>query len=243
MLLLKNAQAFKNWYLLYLWRYGFIRDEFELISREGERISVRPWAADVGITKSVFAKKNYTNNFVSIHADSIVVDVGANIGAFSLFASRTARQVFAFEPEPDNFACLCKNVEQNSRKNITPLDMAVTQATGEAEFRVAGKRHSGAHSFFLEKFEKKITVKTTSLSDFMKKESLERIHFLKLDCEGAEVNIIKGLKADDAEKIEQMAMEYHGNETFTADNAAELLKDLGFHLRFGKNRGYIYARR
>jgi FkbM family methyltransferase len=241
--LLKNIRTFGNWYDIYGTRYGLLHDEFILKTRTGEKILVRPWAEDVRIVKSIFAKKNYVNEFVSIMPNALVVDVGANIGAFTIFAAQWAKKVFAFEPEPENFRLLCSNIELNKLTNVMPLRMAIAKKKGKQNFCLAEKQHSGSHSFFLQHYQKKIEVKTLSLLDLIKKEALAKIDFLKLDCEGSEAEIIEGLSLETAKKIEQIALEFHQINDYSAEYLERKLTILGFDVRLGERRGYIFARR
>ena len=121
MSLIKNIAAFKNWYMFYVGRYGLLRKEIEMIHRSGVRIKLRPNTDDLRIVKSNFVTKHYTKDFVPITKDSIVVDVGAHIGSFSLMAARDARKVLAFEPEPINYQMLKKNMELNNLENMAIL--------------------------------------------------------------------------------------------------------------------------
>jgi FkbM family methyltransferase len=241
--LLKNMKTFRNWHDIYLARYGLLHDEFIFKMRTGEKILVRAWADDVRIIKSIFAKKNYVNEFVSMMPNSVVVDVGANIGAFTIFAAQWAKKIFSFEPEPENFRLLCSNIELNGLKNVTPLRMAIAKKRGKQDFHIAEKQHSGAHSFFLHHYEKEIEVKTLSIEDLIEQESLAKIHFLKLDCEGTEVEIIEGLSLETAKKIEQIALEFHQINDYSAEDIMGKLTMLGFDVRSGEKEGYIFARR
>lgn len=239
---LKNIKIFSNWYDIYLTRYGLLHDEFIFKTRTGKKILVRPWADDVRIVKSIFAKKNYVNEFVSIMPNSVVVDVGANIGAFTIFAAQWAKKVFAFEPEPENFRLLCSNIELNGLKNVTPLRMAIAKKRGKQEFYIAKRQHSGSHSFFLRDYEKKIEVKTLSIEELIDQESLAMIDFLKLDCEGSEVNIIKNLSLETAKKIKQIAIEFHQIDDYSAEDMMRKLTMLAFDVRSGQKKGYIFAK-
>jgi len=69
---------------------------------------VRPNTDDLKIVKSNLVTKHYIRNFVPITKNSIVVDVGAHIGAFSAIAAKIAHKVVAFEPDPDNYQMLKK---------------------------------------------------------------------------------------------------------------------------------------
>jgi len=241
--LLKNIKIFKSWGNIYLTKYGLLHDEFICKTRTGQKFLVRPWTADMKTIKSVFAKKNYVNEFVDIMPNSIVVDVGANIGAFTIFAAQWAKQVFAFEPEPENFHLLCSNIELNGFKNVIPSRMAIAKKRGKQDFYIAKKEHSSSHSFFLPEYEKKIKVQTLSIMDVIERESLAKIDFLKLDCEGSENDIIEGLSFETAKKIEQISLEFHQVNSYSAEDLVEKLTVLGFDVRSGGKRGYFFARR
>jgi FkbM family methyltransferase len=60
----------------------------------------------------------------------IVADVGANVGTFSLLASRHAGKVIAVEPHPRTFELLCRNIAENGAANVIPLNLAVTAEVG-----------------------------------------------------------------------------------------------------------------
>ena len=241
--LLRNMQTFRNWYCIYLTRYGFLHDAFVFKTRTGAKFIVRPWADDVRIVKSIFSKKNYVNEFVSIVANSVVVDVGANIGAFTVFAARWAEKVFAFEPELANFRLLCANIELNDLKNVIPLRMAIASKRGKRTFYIADNQHSGSHSFLLQRYEKAIEVETLSIDDLIEQESLRRINFLKLDCEGAEAEIIEALSLETSNKIEQISLEFHQRDSYSTEDMMKKLDSLGFDVRLGKKKSYIYARK
>jgi FkbM family methyltransferase len=241
--LISNICTFKNWYRIYSVRYGVGVREFVLETRRGERFMIRPWTEDARIVKSIFAKQNYVNDFVAIPNNSVVVDVGANVGAFSIFAARWADRVFAFEPEPSNFACLRRNIELNNRRSITALNMAVTNTTGVQQFRVAKEQHSGSHSFFLEDYDEIMDVETVCLADLMERERLETIDFLKLDCEGMEIDIINGLSVAMSRRIRRIALEFHEMTAVSEEELVANMERLGYEVKKGKERGYLYARR
>ena len=174
--------------------------------------------------------------------NSVVVDVGANIGAFTIFAAQWAKKVFAFEPEADNFRLLCANIELNGFKNVTPKKIAIAKKKGQQDFYIAEKQHSGAHSFLLQRYDRVLKVETLSIADLIKAESLTKIHFLKLDCEGAEIDIIEGLSLKNAKKIEQIALEFHPRNDYSTQDMVRKLTMLGFDVRVGEQGGYIFAR-
>jgi len=239
---INNILAFKNWHSIYLVRYGLRRREFVLETREGERFMIRPWTEDARIVKSIFTKQNYVNDFVAIPTGSVVVDVGANVGAFSIFAARWAARVVAFEPEPGNFACLQRNIELNNLGSVRALNMAVANTTGTQQFCVAEQQHSGSHSFFLERYDEAIDVETICLEDLLEKEGLGVIDFLKLDCEGMEIDILNGLSVAVSRRITRIALEFHGSTGASGQELAATMDRLGYEVKMGEERGYLYAR-
>jgi len=125
-----------------------------------------------------------------------VIDIGANIGYYTLLAAKLVGErgkVFAFEPEPRNYALLLRNVEVNGYKNIIPLQKAVSSKSGKAKLFL-DKVESGAHSIY--KVRKNnteaIMVDAVSLDGFFEGKKCP-IDIVKVDVEGAEMTILLGM--------------------------------------------------
>jgi len=86
-------------------------------------------------------------------------------------------------------------------------------------------------------------VQTISIEDIIEKEGLPRVDFLKLDCEGAEHDILRNMSPVTAAKIRCIAMETHGLEGGSFMDIPARLQELGFEVRMEHNGGYVYARR
>lgn len=243
--LLSNVRAFKNWPLIYLARRGVLRRPYLLKTWSGQRIEIDPDAEDAGVVKSVFARRSYISDEVSIPHGGVVVDVGANIGAFSLFAARGAGTVLAFEPEPRNHERLRRNIDLNGFRNITPIPMAVSSKTGTCTFHIAADGNSGAHSLHLtygdSSPENTVTVETLSIADILERHSLPVIDFLKLDCEGAEWEILETLTPEVSARIHRIALETHPMENYTVQDAVRMLEGLGYRTTFGQKENYLFA--
>jgi FkbM family methyltransferase len=245
MSIIKNIAAFKNWPVFYAGRYGLLRNEFELIHRNGIRIRVRPHTDDLKIAKSNFVTMHYIRDFVPITKDSIVVDVGAHIGSFSVMAARIAYRVLAYEPEPSNYQMLKKNAELNKLSNLTPFEMGVSGSSGYQEFCTYEDGSTGTH-FLSQKGSHhavKKRVQTISLEDIINKEGLSRIDFLKLDCEGAEHDILRNMSLETAAQIRGIAMEAHGVHIDSSIDIPARLGEIGFEVKTEHHGGYVYARR
>ncbi len=184
--------------------------------------------------------------------DAIVVDVGAHIGGFSLYAGECASRgiVYAVEPFPDNFRLLEKNISLNHMNNVIPVGRALSSHGGTVDFYVDGINTS-AHSL-TKKSGNKILVPCMTLKDFFETYGIQTCDFLKMDCEGGEYDIILGAPVEVLKKITRMVMEYHVPEYFGLDNNGLLqdmthaLTEAGFHVsveRENYKRGYIRASR
>lgn len=111
-----------------------------------------------------------------------VVDVGANVGLYSLIAAGLGAHVTSFEPEPDNFALLSKNCP-----TATKYQYALADAEGTLELHLS-KDNMGKHSFYLSG--ESITVPTKTLDSLITKADL-----IKIDVEGAEMMVLDGMKS------------------------------------------------
>jgi FkbM family methyltransferase len=242
MSIIRNIAIIRNWYTFYAGRYGLLRNEFEIIHRKGIRLKLRPHTDDLKIVKSNFVTGHYIRDFIPITKDSIVVDVGAHIGSFSVVAAQTASKVIAFEPDPDNFQMLKKNIALNHLKNIHAYQMAVSGSDGYQDMYIFKNGSTGNHSLYTRERKDLIRkpVQTTSLHGIIEKEGLPVIDFLKLDCEGAEHDILRNMSLETAVKIRAIAMETHGVIPESI-NIPGRLKELGFQVWV--ERVYVYAKR
>ncbi len=237
--------AFENWYMLYVGHYGFLHKEIELRHRSGLRIKLRPNTDDLRIVKSNFVKKNYTKDFLPITKDSIVVDVGAHIGSFSIMAARSANKVLAFEPEPTNYQMLKKNMEINHLENMSAFEMAVSGASGYQDIYTFQGGSSADYSLYKSGIMNVKTgrIPTISIKDIMEREGLPRIDFLKLDCEGAEHDILRNMSLETGAKIMGIALETHRVPPEFSIDVPFRLRELGFQVKMRHNGGYLYAMR
>jgi len=124
-----------------------------------------------------------------------VVDIGANVGYYTLLAAKLAGpsgRVYAFEPGPENFERLARNVEANGYQNVTLVPKAVSSASGTASLSL-DRSSSGGHS--LSRFRggaDSVVVETVSLDDFFNGRP-QAVDVIKMDAEGAEIAILAGM--------------------------------------------------
>lgn|GEM_PF-2761618 len=124
-----------------------------------------------------------------------VIDIGAHIGCYTLLLAKLIGpegRLYAFEPNPESFDMLKKNIELNSYKNVTAIQKAAFDRMAEARLYLNGPgvTHSlrrGNNS------RRHITVDAVSLDEYLKDETAG-FDFIKIDAEGAEYNALLGMK-------------------------------------------------
>jgi FkbM family methyltransferase len=140
----------------------------------------------------------------------IFVDVGANIGLFTLIAARIVGEtgaVHAFEPCSETFRRLLENVEMNGCANVESHQAALSDATGTAELSVSTDGMDGwnaiaDHPYMGEHYHKE-SIQTHRWDDFADERGLAgRVAMMKIDVEGWETHVVAGaaesLSRDDA---------------------------------------------
>jgi FkbM family methyltransferase len=177
---------------------------------DGYRVFLNNFQEYREIVMEVFENSEY--HFLSSKLSPLIIDCGSHIGISVLYFKKLYPQarIIAFEPNPDNFNVLQKNIEVNDLKNITAINAALSSCQGDAflfgEFGDNTSRSCG-NSLMQEwanPGSKKIKVKTEMLSHFI----LEKIDFLKMDIEGEENNVLTEIH-NKLNLIQEMRIELH----------------------------------
>lgn len=139
----------------------------------------------------------------------IVVDIGANLGSFSVLAAKLgASLVVAYEPHPETFDALVSNVHRNGVKNhVETWPVAVVGFDDIEDVAIVGEG-GGARTSALMKGARR--ARATSIDVVLG--AFDRIGFLKMDCEGGEISIFDGLtdRSELLDRVDLLAMEFHG---------------------------------
>ncbi len=131
-----------------------------------------------------------------IKEGSIVVDVGAHIGYYTLLFSKIVGEkgkVFSFEAEPTNFKILKRNIEYNDCKNVICVNKAVSNKSDKIKLYTSNNSSAG-NRFFETNNSKSIIIESITLDNYFKT-FLDDIDFIKLDIQGAEPLAIEGMKS------------------------------------------------
>jgi len=120
------------------------------------------------------------------------VDIGANVGLFSLFVASTARaaRILAIEPEPGNFARLAFNIAANPGLPITPLALALGETEGTAHIMLNARDRGGTRMVADGAQAGGVEVRCQPLLAVIAEAGLAGIDALKIDVEGAEDKVL-----------------------------------------------------
>ncbi len=132
----------------------------------------------------------------NIRRDDIVLDVGAHIGIYTVHLAKKAKHVIAVEPEPQNLNLLIKNIKLNNvSSKVTILPVAACDYDGVAELYL--HEASGRHSLkpIKDGGAGIIKVKCRKLGSLLRnKLSINEVNIIKIDVEGSEASVLKGLE-------------------------------------------------
>lgn len=225
----------KNWQTYLADYLGLIKKErvvYEL--RNGVRYEVRVKTVDRAALNEIWIHGHYTPEGFEINPADVVVDVGAHVGMFSVYASRLAGKgrVYAFEPMPQNFEMLERNLALNGVRNVSAINKAVSDETGSTHFFLSG-HNTGGHSLYAgDDRTQGIKVETVSLKDFTGENKIKKIDFLKMDCEGGEYRILFGCPDKTLKLIRRISMEFHDiDEKQNVEALKKFLEEKGFKVR------------
>ncbi len=133
-----------------------------------------------------------------IKSGDIVIDVGANIGYYTLIFAKlvgNTGKVIAFEPEPKNFELLKKNIAVNKLSNVILEQKIVSDNNKRTKLFLANSGIVGHHINTTKNNQNFIEVDSITLDDYLDKNNLtNKINFLKIDVEGAEMKVLEGAK-------------------------------------------------
>ncbi len=239
--------------LAYL-RLRRIRFPYELRLRTGQRLVLHEHT-DLVIFWLVFVRRHYPVRV----SDQIVVDVGANIGIFTLYAAREAptARIIALEPFPDTRARLVALVESNGlTTSVTVLDCALAGASGvgsmdEAQgipsqyrriYSEATKTLNLEHrgSAGLGQSTKGVTVRKVTMAELLEEANIAKADLLKMNIHGSEYEVLLSTPPSVLQRCGRIAMQYHeipAKANLTKYTLFECLAKAGFKLAYDDDTG------
>jgi FkbM family methyltransferase len=219
--------------------------------RVGRGVRLRGFTRELSMAQEIWSKRVYDQPEFTFSPGQVVIDVGANQGFFSLYAASLGATVYAFEPCRENFNHLRQNLRMNPcGERVQPFNRAVAGKSGRVTLFVgldsANEILSGTASICNTRRGgvgvRSEAVDGTTLNEILREHDLTRCDFLKMDCEGAEYEILESTSADVFSRIQRISMETHGGR---GQEAVDILKSRGYEIIEYENAqaGFIKARR
>lgn len=168
-----------------------------------------------------------------------VIDIGANIGEFSLYCGREGARVFAIEPDPVNYLALERNI---AGTGIEAFRLALWDKEETLKFYSSV---AGADSSLIkpDAMSRALKVEALPLDTFTERQRIDAVFLIKADAEGAEPEVLRGASAT-LGRTRHVAIdcgpERKGERTF--DTCQSILTDLGFETRaLGKDENVLFG--
>lgn len=212
-------------------------------------------AMDIWIIKETCLDRQYERASVPIQDGWTVVDIGAALGDFAISVARMrpASRVFAFEPFPESYALLQRNLAVNHVDNVIPSPYAIGR--GDSQMRLAmttseAVQHTTVAAGAAREAHASMHVPSITLDRAFDalRVSPPRCDYLKVDCEGAEYDIFFNASEATLRAIRHICLEYHDGVTpHSHDDLVRFFERHGFQVRRTPNRahrhlGLLHAR-
>lgn len=242
-----RIMAFSNWYTL-VWPFTRILKKERIIKvRGGAKMFVRNvFGSDFVVTYEMFFRDDYgLKRFPLNDGPMSILDLGANIGAFTVLAATRYKnaKIYSFEPEDTNYNQLKFNASLNNIDNrVTAIKEAVADTAGEKVFHMSS--YDYAHSLLEEQIidnpGTKIKVTCTTLEQTVQKYNLKSIDILKLDIEGAEYDMFLKMPKNILDMVQVILMEIHTISTHKPEDLENYLKMSGFKMLPSKTHPRVF---
>jgi FkbM family methyltransferase len=167
----------------------------------GHRMLLHHPSLDLYISRALLARGSFEPFETEILLDELrggdtVLDIGANVGYYTLqFANRVGPggRVFAFEPDPANFALLRSNVERNGYRNVALSPLAAADRCGPGKLFISATNRGDHRAYDSHDGRPSVTIRTTTLDHFFRGYG-GPINLIKMDIQGAECSALEGMR-------------------------------------------------
>ncbi len=138
----------------------------------------------------------------------VFLDIGANLGYYTIIAGSIVGipgKVLAFEPDLNNFNMLKKNIRLNKLSNVTAVNAAVSDVGGKGYIYLSDDNKGDHHIYDCGGSRKRVKIDILAGDKFIAKET-DRVNFIKIDTQGSEVRILRGLASQIQENRANLSM-------------------------------------
>ena len=148
-ILKKSKTVFENWFIFPLSYYNLIRKDFIIFKTRSKKIiKLRKQSTDLMALIHVWLIEEYKKSGFQINQNDIVLDIGAHIGLFTLYASQfcTKGLIYSFEPMKDNYELLLENIKSNNLEQVKIFNLAVSNSDDPIKLFI--NNDESGHSMF-----------------------------------------------------------------------------------------------
>jgi FkbM family methyltransferase len=216
----------------------------------GGRLYVRNiFSSDFVVAHEMFSRDDYgLCRIASVRDNPVILDFGANIGAFTIAAAMRfpEAKIFAYEPEEENFKILSKNIELNKLQNIViPHQAAIAGHDGVEKLFLSNFEYG--HSLLKEFIVEEKTNETEMLSVFcvtvesiLETNRIRYVDLIKMDIEGSEYEVLYGLSDELYKCIDRIVLEIHEISGQSREKLKSFLQAKGFRVVQSKTHDRVY---
>ena len=125
------------------------------------------------------------------------LDIGANIGYYSILISQYAGEdgiVLAMEPHPESYSFLCKSVNNGNLNNVLPFQLAASNIKQKLPLFISKDNLGDNRLYQNDQIREEIEVDCLTVDELVKKNQIETLDFIKIDVQGYEPKVFKGMK-------------------------------------------------
>ena len=174
----------------------------------------------LGAIQEIVTNNDYKLDLFCNQKNKTFFDIGTNIGIATVIMAKLNPEsvVYAFEPFTKAYELLLQNIKINNLTNVVPHNLAVSNKTNKTLNLSILNWMSGANSTYSapEKFDGYYhipqniqTIECISFDEIMTKYNINKVHLLKIDCEGAEFDIIYDSELFKSGVVENIVGEFH----------------------------------
>jgi len=201
------------------------------------------------VAHEMFSRDDYgLSRVASVHETPVILDLGANIGAFTVaVAIRFPKaKIFAYEPEEENFKILSKNIELNKLQNrVMPHQAAIAGHDGVEKLFLSNFEygHSLLKEFIVEEKTNEtemLSVSCVTIKSILDANRLRYIDLIKMDIEGSEYEVLYGLSDELYASIDRIVLEIHEIPGQSREKLKSFLETKGLKVRQSKTHDCVF---
>jgi FkbM family methyltransferase len=147
---------------------------------------------------------------------AVMLDLGANIGNHAVFLSRSFSRILCFEPSPFIAERLKNNIRLNNLTNIEVHTVGLSNREATLHYKLDTSGNFGASHFLSEAGEQTIELPVCRGDDYLSRNGVNRVHFIKVDVEHHELEVFEGLTLTVSRCRPIIAFEFHGTSLGSA---------------------------